>query len=68
MTRNRKHRHPQAPPTAAGPGTTMAQPTRVTELLGLIGTPPELPFAPDPFQLLAAELVASHDTIVSAPT
>jgi superfamily II RNA helicase len=68
VTRNRKHRHPQAPPTAAGPGTRTAQPARVTELLGLIGTPPELPFAPDPFQLLAAELVASHDTIVSAPT
>jgi superfamily II RNA helicase len=40
----------------------------VAGLLGLVGNPEPEPFQPDPFQLLAVESVAAHDTIVSAPT
>ncbi|MDR0355747.1 MAG: DEAD/DEAH box helicase, partial [Deltaproteobacteria bacterium] len=54
---------PKLPPPS---NETISQ--EVQKYLDLIGVPPERPFTPDPFQIEAVELVAEHDTIVSAPT
>lgn len=75
-------RHPTASRPHSGPrlkkDEAQAAPTerpfslelhpKAAQALKRIGSPPEGPFVPDPFQLQAVELSAQADVIVSAPT
>ena len=50
------------------PPRTPVQTRDVKKLLEGIGTPPPLPFKPDPFQLEALAALELHDVLVTAPT
>jgi superfamily II RNA helicase len=56
---------PEAPSERRQPS---ADRRAVEELLSGIGVPPQRPFVPDPFQLVALEAIETFDVLVTAPT
>jgi len=70
--RNRRPHKEQTFPAGAerGPGADQKPilSRQVKKLLEGIGTPPVVPFKPDPFQLAALEALEFEDVLVTAPT
>jgi ATP-dependent RNA helicase HelY len=60
----RRKRVPPQPPAGFNPGADSS----LKKIFGEIGVPERRPFAPDPFQIEALEVIRHSDCLVTAPT
>jgi superfamily II RNA helicase len=67
--RPRSHpRHPASSVTKDHSDRCLRVHHRLSQVFSQIGTPPDTPFVPDPFQIEALHTLATSDVLVSAPT
>lgn len=66
--KSRRAQHREDAPASRQPPRADAPTREVRRLLEGIGTPPQAPFRPDPFQLEALAALEHEDVLVTAPT